>query len=120
MLVADVAGFNRVGACVNAEHQVDDVPQRNVGGVWAVPASPANVITNAILRQSAERMIEGLDANAFEFLEFAEWRLGIDHVPVVRQARIVDLENNATASTFSLYSSRLDSSAAKTNSSPVL
>ena len=62
MLVADVAGFNRVDACVNAEHQVDDVPQRNVGGVRAVPASPANVVADAILRQPAERMIDGINA----------------------------------------------------------
>ena len=40
-------------------------------------------------------MIERLDAHALELLEFRERRLGIDHVPVVRQARIVDLQHEA-------------------------
>ena len=95
VLVAHVARFDRISAGVRAQHQIDDVLQRNVGGVRAVPASPANVKADAVLRQTAQRMIERLHARALEFLELSERRLGIDHVPVVGQAGIVDLQNDS-------------------------
>ena len=69
--------------------------QRNVGRVRAVPAAPADVKADAVRRQPAQRMIERLHAHLLEFLEFLERRLRIDHVPVVRQARIVDLQHDA-------------------------
>ena len=47
------------------------------------------------MRQTAQRMIERLHARALEFLELSERRLGIDHVPVVGQAGIVDLQNDS-------------------------
>jgi hypothetical protein len=53
VLVADVAGFDRVRSGVDAEHQVDDVLQRDVGGVRAVPAAPADVEANTVGSQSA-------------------------------------------------------------------
>jgi len=53
VLVADIAGFDRIGAGVDAEHQVDDVVQRNVRGVRAMPATPTNVEADAVGRQAA-------------------------------------------------------------------
>src|ERR1700728_2220302 len=43
VLVADIAGFHRVSAGVHAQHEIDDVGQRDVGGGWAVPDAPADV-----------------------------------------------------------------------------
>ena len=50
MLVAHVSGFHRIGACIDAQHQVDDVLQRDVRRMRAVPAAPADMVTDAIFR----------------------------------------------------------------------
>ena len=57
-----------------------------------VPAAPTDVITNAIFGQSAKRVIERINTHPAKFLELLKRRLGIDHVPVVGQAGIVNLE----------------------------
>src|SRR5215471_7543330 len=62
VLVADVAGLERVALRANGEYEIDNVGERDVGRVRPVPASPADVITDAIFRQSAERVVERLDA----------------------------------------------------------
>src|ERR1700744_3526990 len=41
VLVADIAGFERIGLALHGQHDVDDIAHRDVGGVRAVPASPA-------------------------------------------------------------------------------
>src|SRR5689334_24926920 len=41
--------------------QVDQLVEFDVEGVGAVPAAPAQMIADAVLRQAAERMIERLD-----------------------------------------------------------
>ena len=69
--------------------------ERNIGSVRAVPAAPADVKADAVRRQPAQRVIERLHAHLLEFLELPKRRLRIDHVPVVRQARIVDLQHDA-------------------------
>src|SRR5271166_6000630 len=61
----------------------------------AVPTAPADMKPNAILRQIPQRVIECLDAHAFVFLELIKWRFRIDHIPVVREARIIDLKHEA-------------------------
>src|SRR5687768_17821942 len=38
MLVADVARFNRQRACTHGEQEIDDVAERDVGEMRAVPA----------------------------------------------------------------------------------
>src|SRR5262245_50715431 len=58
VFVAHVAGFDQVRLRVNTEHNVDDVAQRKIGGVWPMPATPANVITHAIHRDAFEGVIQ--------------------------------------------------------------
>ena len=53
VLVADVAGFKRIGLAVDRQHDVDDVAHRDVGGVRAVPAAPAQMEADAVLGQAA-------------------------------------------------------------------
>ena len=50
VLVADVTRFDRIGTGIDAKHQVDDVVERNVGGVRTVPAAPADVEADAVCR----------------------------------------------------------------------
>ena len=52
VLVADVTRFDRIGTGIDAKHQVDDVVERNVGGVRTVPAAPADVEADAVCRQA--------------------------------------------------------------------
>jgi hypothetical protein len=43
MFVTEVAGFDPVRLRVDAEHDVDDVAQRKIGGMRTVPAVPADM-----------------------------------------------------------------------------
>ena len=54
VLVARVGLLDAVGADVHLQQQVDDVLQRHVEGVRAVPASPADVIARALRRDAAQ------------------------------------------------------------------
>src|SRR5208282_4925265 len=65
------------------------------GGVRPVPAAPADVIADPILGQTAQRLIERFDPHGRELLVLVDARLGIGHVPGVRQARVVELQYEA-------------------------
>src|SRR5881397_2514998 len=58
VLVAHVAGLERVGAALDGQHDVDDVSHGNVGGVGAVPAAPAEMQPDPVLRQALPGAIE--------------------------------------------------------------
>src|SRR5690606_25211406 len=81
VLVPCVGRLERVGAGVHLEHEVDDVPELDVGRVRAVPAAPTEVVADAVLRQVAQRPVEGLDVLAGERAVVADARLGVDLVP---------------------------------------
>ena len=49
VLVTDVAGLETVGLCAHLEHEIDDLLERQVVRVRAVPAAPAEVVAHAIL-----------------------------------------------------------------------
>ena len=61
----------------------------------SMPAPPADVIADAIFRQSGKRVVQRLDAHFGEFLVFRDRRLRVRHVPIVRQAGIVELQHKA-------------------------
>src|SRR5215469_9959558 len=50
VLVPRVGRFNQVGTGLDLEHDVHDVRERDVVGVRAVPAAPAQVVSDAVLR----------------------------------------------------------------------
>ena len=62
VLVARIGLLDAVVADLHLQHQVDDVLQRHVEGVRAVPASPADVIARALLGDAAQRVVERVDA----------------------------------------------------------
>ena len=51
------------------------------------------MIADALLRQTAQRVIERLDPDHREFLVVVDIGLGVDHVPAGRGRRIVELED---------------------------
>src|SRR5580692_7934092 len=61
VLVADITRLERIGIALNREHKVDDVAHRQIGDVWPVPASPAQMEADAVLGQALDRMVESLD-----------------------------------------------------------
>src|SRR5262249_10545618 len=50
VLVAWVGRFDGVGLRRDLQHEVDDVLELDVAGVRAVPATPADVVADAVLR----------------------------------------------------------------------
>ena len=95
VLVANVARLERVGAGANRQQQVDDVAQRDVGEMRAVPAPPAHVIADAILGDAVQRVVERLDAQTRVGAIFLERHRRVHRVPVLGHARIVDLQDEA-------------------------
>ena len=96
VLVAHVGRLERIALRLDLQHQVDDVLERQVVGVRAVPGPPAQVIAHAVFRNSLQRMVDGIDAQPGELVAIlldAERRL--EHVPPVDQAGIVDLQDEA-------------------------
>src|ERR1700758_4002057 len=52
VLMTHVAGFDRIGLRLHAQHDLDDVAQRQVRDVRSVPAAPADMEANAVLGNS--------------------------------------------------------------------
>ena len=95
VLVADIAGLERIGLDVDRQHDIDDVAHRDVGDVRTVPAAPAQMETDPLLRQAVDRVVERFDPDHRELLVLFDGRLGIDHVPVLGDSRIIELKDEA-------------------------
>src|SRR5216684_5213010 len=61
VLVPWIRGLDEISAGTYLENEIDDLLQGNIGGVGAGPASPANVITNAVLWDAFESMVQHFD-----------------------------------------------------------
>ncbi len=81
MLVAHIGGLEGIGLRLHLEDQIDDVLERQIMGVWAMPAG--------------ERVVDGVDAPPGELAIGLDRGFWLQHVPPVGQARIVDLQDEA-------------------------
>lgn len=95
MFVPNVSGFDGIGLRLDAKHHIHDVPQGNVSRMWAVPTAPADVIADTILWNVLKCTIQSLDAQHRVMLVFLNGWMWIKHVPSVREARIVELQDKA-------------------------
>src|SRR5262249_50104016 len=95
VLMSHVAGLEGIGLRLNRENQIDDVFQRQVVGMRTVPAAPTEVVTHLLFRNADERVINCFDAQLGELAVLFDGRLGLDHVPPVGKARIVDLQHES-------------------------
>ena len=93
VLMPDIAGLERIGLGVDRQHQLDDVPHRDVGRVRPMPAAPAQVEPDAVPRQAPESVVESFHLHCREFLVLLDRRLGINHVPLGGERRVVELED---------------------------
>src|SRR5262245_55797254 len=95
VLMSHVAGLEGIGLRLNRENQIDDVFQRQVVSMRTVPAAPTKVVTHLLFRNADERVIDCFDAQLGELAVLFHGRLGLDHVPPVGKARIVDLQHES-------------------------
>src|SRR5215470_14047550 len=93
VLMSHVAGLEGIGLRLNRENQIDDVFQRQVVSMRTVPAAPTEVVTHLLFRNADERVIDCFGAQLGELAVLFHGRLGLDHVPPVGKARIVDLQH---------------------------
>ena len=93
VLVTDVAGLDRVSTNANLKQDVDDVPERQVGGMRPVPAAPADLIADPILGQTTEGVVEGFDPHHCELPVLVDAGFGIGHVPSIRKPGVVKLQH---------------------------
>ena len=91
--MTNIAGFERIGPGIDGQHQIDEVAHRDVGRVRPMPAAPAQMEADAVLRQAAECVIERLDPDHRKLLVVLHRRLGIDHVPSRGGGRVVELQD---------------------------
>src|SRR5699024_8476307 len=66
VFVADVAGLERVLGDINVQHRVGDVLELDIGGVRAVPGTPAQVVTHTGSVEALEGLVDGINAGADE------------------------------------------------------
>ena len=73
MRVTRIGGFERVMADAHLKDEIDDVLERHVEGVRAVPAAPADVIARALFRDTAQRVVERIDRAAGPSADTRRW-----------------------------------------------
>ena len=81
-------------SALDAEHDVNDVRERDIVLVRAVETAPAHVQLHHLFGNTAERVIESVDAQLCVCAVIGRRHLG-EHLPAVGQIRIVDLQLEA-------------------------
>ena len=95
MLMTRIGPLDHERADLQLEDQVDDAPERNVGGVRPRPAPPAHVIADLLARQVFDRLIENLDVARHPFEIVLQRRRRHHAVERDRGARVVELHQQA-------------------------
>src|SRR6478735_6638417 len=93
VLVPCIRRLDQIALRPYPQHQVDQLVEFDVEGVGAVPAAPAQMIADAVLRQAAERMIERLDPYLAVFAKGGETHVDADAIPQRRQPGVIDLQD---------------------------
>ena len=96
MLMPRVGRLDRIRSCLHLEQQIDHMFQGQIVCVGAMPTSPTNVVTHAVLGNIFQCVIQSLHPHCRKLAVFFDTRRRHDHVIGVRQSRIVDLKNEAT------------------------
>ncbi len=81
MFMPGVGALDEVGLRLHLEHDVDQVLQLDVVGVRSVPAAPAEVIADAVLRDVAQGVVQCLYSEAAVASKGIEAHLDADAVP---------------------------------------
>src|SRR5438094_1836529 len=97
VLVTHVGGLERVGATLDGQHDLGDVTHGNVGRVRTVPAAPAEMKPDPVFREPLDRVVERLNADHRELLVVGHRGLRVDHVPVLGDRRIIELQHEPSA-----------------------
>ena len=93
MLVPHVAGLEGIGLRLHLQDQIDDVLDRQVMSVWPMPAAPAQMVAHSFFGDAGERVVDGVNAQLRKLAVRLDRRLRFQHIPPVRQARVVDLQH---------------------------
>ena len=96
VLVARVGGFERIGAGVDPQHDVDDVLQLHVVDARPDIDAVAGVVADALLWQAAQRVVERVDPYTRPFAAILDARFRVHHV-IGGEERVVDLEDEPSA-----------------------
>src|ERR1700722_15128522 len=94
MFVPNIGGFDGIGSGFYLENQIHDFFERGIGHMRHVPAAEAHMISNAVLRDSSERVVQRLDAQISPLTIFLGTLLN-QMIVHVGQHCIVDLEQQA-------------------------
>ena len=95
MFVADVCSLESDAGGIDRQHLVDDLDERQVGDVRSVPGTPTGVHTHLSRVDSAQGVVECVDADLDERSVVVERRFRVDLVEVLREGRIVDLDGQS-------------------------
>src|SRR4029450_3033685 len=68
VLMTRIGSLQQIRAGVHFQDQIDDFPERHISRVRPGPAAPADVIADAVLRNSLERVVEDLHVTLEPFV----------------------------------------------------
>ena len=91
--MADVRCFHGIRLGLDLEHEVDHVPEGQVGGVRRMPASPTGVVADPVFRNIAQGIVGRCDAHLHMLPIGFDTHGGIGHAKPGDQRRIIDLED---------------------------
>jgi hypothetical protein len=94
VLVLWIRCLDRIALRLDLEHEIDNVPERNILRVGVVAASPADVETDTLLGDVADGAIDCLYPHLGELAVVRDAHLRVDVIPV-RQVRVVELQGDA-------------------------
>jgi hypothetical protein len=83
VLVPHIGGLEGIGLRPHREDEIDDVLERQIMGVRAMPAAPAQMIAHALLGNAGERVVDGIDTQPGELAIGRDRGFGLQHVPPV-------------------------------------
>ena len=94
VLVARVRRFERIGAGVDLQNEIEQVLDLHVVHARPHVDAVAGVVADFLRRDAAQRVVEHVDAGARPFAAFGDAGVGL-HQVIGDEARIVDLQKEA-------------------------
>src|SRR5262245_11856020 len=95
VFVARIRRFERIGAGVDLQQDVDDVLQGHFVDAWTDIDAVAGMEANLLGGDAADRVIDGFDALCRPLPALFDAEFRVHHI-IADQARIIDLENESS------------------------
>src|SRR5262249_34707352 len=89
-----VCRLDRIGLRFDFEHEVNDVLEGDIGGMWRMPTAPARVVADLLFSDVPEGPVGGFNTQIGVLAELFYCDGRVEHTKLVSQARVITLQDN--------------------------